>query len=82
MAVCFIMLNIICMMFNNGVVFNMPAAVLMVTMLSLIGIVTPASSVIGAFIHSHPGVTPTAVSYTHLFALYRDAFLFRYIFLR
>ena len=61
MAVCFIMLNIICMMFNNGVVFNMPAAVLMVTMLSLIGIVTPASSVIGAFIHSHPGVTPTAV---------------------
>ena len=52
LVVVFTMLSVVSMMLNQGIVFNAPVAVTMITVLGLAGLLLPASSVYGAMIHS------------------------------
>jgi sodium-dependent dicarboxylate transporter 2/3/5 len=55
-AVAMIFISIIGMMHNQGIEVNVGVAATIITIASINGILTPASSIVGAMIHSHPYV--------------------------
>ncbi|MBO5140365.1 MAG: hypothetical protein J6B76_06915 [Peptococcaceae bacterium] len=60
-AVAFLMINTMVALYQNGIVFDLVAASMLITMMSVIAIVTPAASVMGAMLHAAQSVTPGAV---------------------
>lgn len=61
-AVCFIMINLTCAMYNNGFEVNITAAALIISLSSVfVAYLTPAASMPGALLHSNPMLTSSAV---------------------
>ena len=61
-AVCFIMINLTCAMYNNGFPVNITAAALIISLSSVfVAYLTPAASMPGALLHSNPMMTSSMV---------------------
>ena len=61
-AVCFIMINLTCAMYNNGFPVNITAAALIISLSSVfVAYLTPAASLPGALLHSNPALTSASV---------------------
>lgn len=76
-AIAFLMVNIMVALYQNGVVFNLMAATVLIIFMSVVAIVTPAASIMGAMLHSAKSCTtgsiykwsPIVCFYTMLVAL-------------
>ena len=61
-AVCFIMINLTCAMYNNGFPVNITAATLIISLSSVfVAYLTPAASMPGALLHANPMLTSASV---------------------
>lgn len=61
-AVCFVMINLTCAMYNNGFAINITAAALIISLCSVfVAYLTPAASLPGALLHSNPALTSASV---------------------
>lgn len=61
-ACCFIMLNIVCSMYNNGFPVNVTAAAFVISITSVfIAYLTPAASMPGALMHANEANTPATL---------------------
>lgn len=60
-AVCFIMINIVCAMYLNGFPVDLLAASMLISVSALVAFLTPASSMPGAMIHASGVVTPKSI---------------------
>lgn len=61
-AVCFVMINLTCAMYNNGFPVNITAAALIISLSSVfVAYLTPAASLPGALMHSNPAMTSASV---------------------
>lgn len=60
-AIAFIMTNILIVLYQGGLEFNILIAVYMVICMSVMAIVTPAASIMGAMFHSSKWATPTSI---------------------
>ena len=61
-AVCFVMINLTCAMYNNGFPVNITAAALIISLSSVfVAYLTPAASMPGALLHSNPMMTSSMV---------------------
>lgn len=61
-AVCFVMINIVCAMYNNGFDVNITAAALIIAVSSVFtAFLTPASSLPGALLHASPCLTAQSI---------------------
>lgn len=60
-AICFIMINIVCSMYLNGFPVNLLAAAMIISIGAVIAFLTPASSMPGAMIHASGVVTASSV---------------------
>lgn len=61
-ALCFIMINIVCSMYLNGFPVNITAAALVISLTSVfVAILTPAASICGALLHADKALTPGVI---------------------
>lgn len=60
-AVAFLMVNIMVALYQNGVAFNLMAATVLIIFMSVVAIVTPAASIMGAMLHSAKSCTPGSI---------------------
>ncbi len=61
-AVCFVMINIVCAMYNNGFDVNITAAALIIAVSSVFtAFLTPAASLPGALLHASPCLTAQSI---------------------
>lgn len=68
LVVTFTMLSIVTMMMQQGIQFNSQVAVIMITVLGLMGYVLPASSIYGAMTHSNELTTSKSAMFAGLVA--------------
>ncbi len=77
-ALCFIMINIVCSMYLNGFPVNITAAALVISLTSVfVAILTPAASICGALLHASKALTPGVIyKYTWPILIWALAALF------
>ncbi|MBP3624259.1 MAG: hypothetical protein J6J05_00315, partial [Peptococcaceae bacterium] len=70
-AIAFLMVNIMIALYQAGIAFNLMAATVLIIFMSVVAIVTPAASIMGAMLHSAKSCTPGAIyKWSPLICLY------------